>query len=252
MRLFGKVLTGTLDYPILLSVDRTDRTATAPHGAGEIHTMGKSQKLTANVILGIVQSRSEWAARATSVANPERATGIDANGKLVDATGTVLRAYVNASGVATLETNAEYKIRKGIRAEAKASRKGTMLPVGSVAVAAPAPAGKVKGKKSKGAPVSDADATIAALRAEIATLRGVTIIPGQPASVERDETGATPSATKNATIRAIDNKLATLGKTREYAEKNAGFPLESGSVRALREVNRILGERIAKNARKGN
>lgn len=225
--------------------------------------MSKSRKLTSADILSIVQARSEWSARATSVANPERVSGVTVEGKLVDASGTVLRAYVNASGVAMLETNAEYKIRKNIRSEAKTARKISAPPV-AVAVASPAPAGKVKkGKKGKNAPAPAFDATAAqnapsiadalrTLQAAGVDVSGLTVATPAPDDPAYDETGATPSATKNATIRAIDNKLATLGKDRAYVEAQAGFALTAGSVRALREVNRILGERIAKAARKNS
>jgi hypothetical protein len=197
-------------------------------------------------ILPYVVTRSEWASRAVDVANPERVARIDSGtGKMYDVNGTVLRAYVNASGLCTMETNEEYRIRKNIATSAKVLRKS-----GSATSATPAPAKTVATSAISPEFTDDQLANVVNfLRSSGFTIVSpATTAPVAP--VTSPAPGMTDSATKNASIRAIDRKLETLGKTREYVEKNAGYTLTSATVDQLRGINRVLGERIAKNASK--
>jgi hypothetical protein len=224
--------------------------------------MSKSQKLNASQILAIVQSRSEWSARATSVANPERVASIDATGGMFDASGTKLRAYVNAAGIATLETNAEYKIRKGIRAEAKTARKSA--PTVQTPTAQPAPA------DARDASILQALDLLKSAGIDVATLAGQmqavqdarpvaqpapapavkkSKVAKNPANVATPATAPaepayTSSPTKNVAIRAIDNKLARMGKTRAQLEAKNGWVLTELPVRKLRDISNGMDAKV--------
>jgi hypothetical protein len=201
--------------------------------------------VSASDILAIVRTRSDWATRANAVSNPERCASI-VNGKMLDANGVTLRGYVRNDGLTTLETNEEYRVRKGIASAAKTARKSGSTP---------APAKTVKTS------AISPDFTDEQLANVVNMLRasGFSVIPTETAPAPAPAPSANPapsvkpgmtnSATKNASLAAIDRKLDTLGETREYVESNVGYALTNATVDQLRGINRVLGERIAKNAK---
>jgi hypothetical protein len=152
-----------------------------------------------------------------------------------DANGVTLRGYVRSDGVTTLETNEEYRVRKGIASAAKTARKTGSAPAKTV--------------KTSAISTDFSDEQLASV-VNMLRASGYKIEFDAPAPAPAPvKPGMTNSATKNASLQAIDRKLDTLGETREYVESNVGYALTSATVDQLRGINRVLGERIAQNAK---